>query len=143
MTMARLTRRGFLGLAGALPVTARLLGGASLLSGCSSIGRSRQAVFDAAARLSTVAGARGLGRAYLQSRDPVPAMEALLSDILDGLAGHPTEGFLHTLVAGPSTRRWLAEEARRGHFESVDGWVLPRLEAQLYGLAYLLYRRDA
>ena len=82
--------------------------------------------------LSDPAGARAIGRRFLASGpDAAAGARALADRLLAERPGSPTD--LRCILA-----RRRKDDLRRRAFVLVDGWILPRLEAQVCALTVLL-----
>ena len=84
------------------------------------------------ATLSDPAGARAIGRRFLASGPDVAGdAQALAARLMAARPASATD--LRRLLAGCRD-----DDRRRRDFVLVDGWMLPRLEAQICALAVLL-----
>lgn len=78
-----------------------------------------------------LADARRVGEAWLSAITPRPDADALAGELGEGAPSDP-EGFARHL------ERRHEEDLAAGRTERVEGWLLSRTEAALYGLLALL-----
>jgi hypothetical protein len=74
-----------------------------------------------------LAEAQRVGEAWLSAISPRPDADALADELVEGAPSDP-EGFARHL------RRRHEEDLAAGRTERVEGWLLSRTEAALYGL---------